>query len=56
MAVNASVVPRGIVGIAGVTAIETSTAGVMVSVVDPLIVPEVAVTVVLPKAALLATP
>jgi hypothetical protein len=44
------------VGIAGVTAIETRTAGLMVSVVDPLIVPEVAVTVVLPKATLLATP
>jgi hypothetical protein len=54
--VNCSVVPSGITGIAGVTAIETSTAGLMVSVVEPLIVPDVAVTAVLPKARLLATP
>ena len=47
---KACVVPSGITGIAGVTAIETSTAALMVSVVEPLIVPDVAVTVVLPKA------
>ena len=56
MAVNCWLVPSGIVGIAGVTAIETSTAGLMVSTVDPMIVPEVAITVVLPKARLLTTP
>jgi hypothetical protein len=54
--VKACVVPSGIVGIAGVTAIETSTAVLMVSVVEPLMVPDVAVTDVLPKATLLATP
>jgi hypothetical protein len=41
---------------AGVTAIETSTAGVIVRVVDPLIVPDVALTVVLPEATLVAAP
>ena len=41
---------------AGVTAIETSTAGFTVTVVEPLIVPNVAVTIVLPIATLLATP
>jgi hypothetical protein len=56
VAVNCSLVPNGITGIAGVTAIETSTAGMMVSVVEPLIVPDVAVTVVLPNATLLAIP
>lgn len=56
VAVNCSFVPSGMVGIAGVTAIDTSTAGLMVSVVEPLIVPDVAVTVVLPRATLLATP
>jgi hypothetical protein len=56
VAVNCSVVPSGIVGMAGVTAIEISTAGLMVNVVEPLVVPVVAVTVVLPNASLLATP
>jgi hypothetical protein len=56
VAVNVCVVPSGIVGIAGVTAIETSTAGVTVSVVEPLIVPMVALTVVLPTATVAATP
>ena len=56
MAVNCCVVPSGSVGIAGVTAMETRTAGVTVTVVEPVIVPDVAVTVVLPKAALLAMP
>ncbi len=56
VAVKACVAPSGIVGIAGVTAIDTSTAGLIVSVVEPLIVPEVAVTMVFPKATLLATP
>ena len=56
VAVNGSLVPSGIVGIAGVTTIETSTAGLTVRVVDPVIVPNVAVIVVLPKATLLAIP
>jgi hypothetical protein len=56
VAVNAWVVPSGIVGIAGVTAIETNTAGVTVSVVEPVIEPRLAVTVVLPTATAAATP
>ncbi len=56
MAVNCCVVPRGIVDIAGVTAIETRTADVMVRVVEPVTDPEWAVTLVLPIAALVATP
>ncbi len=56
MAVNPCVVPSGIVGIAGVTAIVTSTAGVTVSVVVPEIPPALAVTVVLPRATLAASP
>lgn len=56
VAVNCCVVPSGIVGIAGVTAIDTTTAAVTVSVVEPLIVPDVAVTLVLPRATLLASP
>jgi hypothetical protein len=43
-------------GIAGVIAIETRTAGVIVRVVEPAIEPEVAVVVVLPTAALAAIP
>ena len=53
---NAWVVPSGIVGIAGVTAMETRTAGVTVRVVEPLIEPDVAVTLALPNPTLLATP
>ena len=56
VAVNCCVVPTEMTGIAGVTAIETRTAGETVNVVEPLTVPEVAVTVVLPKATLLASP
>jgi len=56
VAVNGCVVPSGMVGMAGVTAIETSTAGFTVTVIDPLIAPTVAVTVVLPTPALLAIP
>lgn len=56
MAVNGCVVPSGIEGIAGVTAIETSTAGLTVSVVEPLIDPELALTLVLPTATLAASP
>jgi hypothetical protein len=54
--VKGCVVPREIEGIAGVTAMETKTAGVTVRVVEPLIEPEVAVTLVLPKPTLLNTP
>jgi hypothetical protein len=56
VAVNACVVPSGTTGTAGVTAIETSTAGLTVTVVEPLIAPDAAVTVVLPNSTLLATP
>jgi hypothetical protein len=56
VAVNCCVIPSGRVGIAGVTAIETSVAVVTVTVDEPLIEPAVAVTLVLPTAALLATP
>ena len=41
---------------AGVTAIETSVGAVTVKTVDPLIVPEVAVIVVVPAAAEVASP
>ena len=41
---------------AGVTEIEVSVAGVTVSVVDPLIVPDLAVIVVLPWATAVASP
>jgi hypothetical protein len=56
VAVNWSVVPRGVLGIAGVTAIDTSTAGVTFSVVEPLIDPYVADTLVLPTDTLAAVP
>ena len=56
MAVNCCVAPSGRVGIAGVTAIETSVAGVTVRVVEPLTDPTVAVTLVLPTATAPATP
>jgi len=56
VAVNCCAVPRGIVDIAGVTAIETRTADVMVRVVEPVTDPERAVTLVLPIATPVATP
>ena len=56
VAVNCCVVPAGIEGIAGVTAMETRVAGVTVRLVDPTIDPEVAVTLVVPTATLVATP
>ncbi len=56
MAVNCSVVPALIEGPAGVTAIDTNVAAVTVSVVEPLIEPDVAVIVVLPCATLVARP
>jgi hypothetical protein len=56
VAVNCCVVPAAMLGTAGVTAIETSVAAVTFIVVDPEIDPDVAVTVVLPTATLLAIP
>lgn len=56
MAVNCCVVPRGIVGIAGVTAMETRTAGLTVRIVEPVIAPELAVTLLLPRATPAASP
>ena len=56
VAVNCCVTPSAIVGTAGVTAIETNAAGVTVSVVEPVIEPEVAVAEVLPIATLDALP
>lgn len=48
--------PRAIEGFWGETAIETRVAGVTVSVVDPVMDPEAAVTVVLPIESADATP
>jgi hypothetical protein len=56
VAENCMVVPRGIVGIAGVMAMLTSVAGFTVSAVEPMTDPSAAVTLVLPTAALAATP
>ena len=56
VAVNCSVPPAVIEGLAGVTAIDTNVGAVTVSVVEPLIEPEVAVIVVLPCATLVARP
>jgi len=56
VAVNCWLVPRAIAELVGVTAIVTSTAGPTVSVVEPLIVPKVAVMVDEPMATLCASP
>jgi hypothetical protein len=56
VAVNCSVVPSAIDGVAGVTAMETSVAAVTVSVVDPLMEPVVAVIVAVPSPTPLANP
>src|ERR1700692_2419395 len=56
VAVNCWVVPRAIEGLAGVTAIETRAAAVTVSVVAPVIVPEVALIVDEPVPAVVARP
>ena len=53
---NCCVVPSGMLGTAGVTAIETNAAGVTVRLVDPETFPDVAVAVVVPTATLLARP
>jgi hypothetical protein len=50
------VVPFAIVELAGVTAMETSVAAVTVKEAEPLIAPEVAVTVVEPVATPVARP
>jgi hypothetical protein len=56
VAVNCWLAPSGIVGIAGVTAIEMSVAAVTVTVVEPVVVPDVAVILALPKAMLVVMP
>ena len=53
---NCWVVPREIDGLAGVTAIETRAAAPTVSVAEPLTEPRVAVMVVCPEPALVASP
>ena len=56
VAVNCCCVPRAIVGVGGVIARETSTAGVTVTVVEPATAPELAVIVVVPAPTLVAKP
>ena len=56
VAVNCCVVPRGIVAVGGLIAIETSVAAVTVRSADPLIEPDDAVIVALPIATLCANP
>ena len=56
MAVNCFVVPSAILGLVGVTSIDTSVAGVTVSVVLPEIVPDIALTAVEPAATGVARP
>ena len=51
---NCWVVPRAIVGTAGVTLIESNVAGVTVKMVEPLIDPETAVIVLCPVPVLTA--
>jgi len=53
---NCCVVPKTNDGSTGVTTIETSAAGVTFSVVDPLMEPLAAITVVLPELTLFAKP
>lgn len=56
VAENCCVVPKGMLGIAGVTATDTTIAGVTVSPVEPLTPPTAAPMVVCPVPALLACP
>jgi len=56
VAVNCWVTPSGMLAMAGVIANETNTAGVILKVADPVTVPEVVVTLVLPTATLVANP
>lgn len=56
VAANCSVVPSGMVGIAGVMAMETNVAGVTVKVDEPTVLAAAAVIVVWPVDALVASP
>src|SRR5260370_155568 len=56
VALNCCVAPFGTEGFAGVTAIDCNTGAVTVSVVEPLIVPEVALIVLDPVATVVANP
>ena len=56
VAVNCCGAPRGILGNAGVTAIETSAAGVTITLVGPVMPERLALTSVVPTATLLTTP
>jgi hypothetical protein len=56
VAVNCCAIPSGMLGFAGVTAIDVMTAEVTVRVVDPEIEPRVAEMVVLPAATAVASP
>ena len=56
VAVNCWVVPLAMLGLAGVTAIETRTAGLTVSTVEPVTPPSVAVIVDVPVATPVARP
>lgn len=56
MAVNCCVVPKAMLGFIGFTDIDTSKAGVTLSVVDPEMLPDAAVIVVEPAAADVANP
>jgi hypothetical protein len=56
VAVNWLLLPKIMVGIAGVTVIESNAAALTVYVVEPLIPPELAVMIVCPAEALLAKP
>ena len=56
MAVNCSVIPRAIEGLAGLTVIETSVGGATVREVEPEIPPDLAMIVVVPTATRVAFP
>jgi len=56
VAVNCRVVPSAMLGLVGVTDMDTSVAGVTVSVVDPDMLPDAAVIVVEPAATDVAKP
>jgi len=55
-AVNCRVVPRGVLAVAGVMAIDTNAAAVTVRTLEPVTVPEVALIVVVPIPVLVARP
>lgn len=56
VAVNCSVVPVTMVGLAGVTAMDTSVADVTVRVAEPVTLPETAVILTVPGAAVVTSP